>query len=78
MQPEELKRMIEVGLPGSTARVTGDGSHFDATVISERFVGKTPVQKHQLVFSTLGDNIRRGVIHALNIRAYSPEEWENR
>ena len=78
MDPQEIKRMIESGLPGSIAEVTGDGRHFDATVISSEFAGKSTVRKHQLVFTTLGDNISSGAIHALNIKAFTPEEWENR
>jgi acid stress-induced BolA-like protein IbaG/YrbA len=78
MEPQEIKRMIEAGLPGCTAEVSGDGSHFDATVISGEFSGKSTVKKHQLVFATLGDNIASGAIHALNINAYTPEEWESR
>ncbi|MBI5782501.1 MAG: hypothetical protein HZA69_02030, partial [Gammaproteobacteria bacterium] len=30
MQPEDIKRMIESGLPGARVSVTGDGHHFDA------------------------------------------------
>ncbi len=76
MDPEEIKSMIEAGIPGCTARVTGDGSHFDASVISDEFAGKTMVKKQQMVFATLGDNITSGRIHALNIKAYTAEEWE--
>ena len=78
MQPEEIKRMIEDALPGSSARVTGDGSHFDATVISEEFAGKTTVRRHQLVFGALGEQIASGAVHALNINAYTPQEWARR
>lgn len=75
MQTDEIKRLIEAGLPGATAQVDGDGTHFSAIVVSGEFAGKTMVQKHQLVYGALGDRMG-GEIHALSIQAYTPEEWE--
>lgn len=77
MQNEDIKQMIENGLPGSEARVTGDGTHFEATVISGEFAGKSLLEKHRLVYATLGDNMG-GAVHALSIRAYTPDEWSQR
>lgn len=74
MQNEDIKRMIEAGLPGAEAHVTGDGTHFEAMVISEAFAGKSLLEKHRLVYATLGSNMG-GAIHALSIRACTPEEW---
>lgn len=74
MQNEDIKRMIETGMPGSEAHVTGDGTHFEATVIAADFDGKSLLQKHRLVYATLGASMG-GAIHALSIRAYTPEEW---
>ena len=74
MRNEDIKQMIEDGLPGSEAHVSGDGTHFEATVIAEAFDGKGLLQKHRLVYATLGDKMG-GAIHALSIRAYTPEEW---
>lgn len=76
MQTNEIKEMIEAGLPGCEARVTGDGTHFEATVIGEVFRDKSLIEKHRMVYGTLGDNVEGGAIHALSIRAYTPEEWE--
>lgn len=75
MEPDYIKNMIESGLPGSQAHVTGDGTHFEATVVAEAFRGKGPLEKHRLVYSTLGGHMG-GAIHALSIRAYTPEEWK--
>ena len=75
MEADDIKRMIEAGLPGSVAEVSGDGTHFEATVICEAFAGKSLLAKHRLVYAALGQNMG-GVIHALSIRALTPEEWE--
>lgn len=74
MQNEDIKRMIETGLPGSEAHVSGDGTHFEAAVISDAFAGRSLLEKHRLVYATLGASMG-GAIHALSIRAYTPEEW---
>ncbi len=76
MEPSEVSKLIEAGLPGCQALVTGDGSHFDAVVISDAFAGLSMVKEQQLVYATLGDRITSGAIHALSIKAYTPQEWE--
>lgn len=74
IQPQDIKRLIEAGLPGAQVEVTGDGHHFEALVVSEAFAGKTKIQQHQLVYRTLGDRMR-GEIHALSMRTLTPEQW---
>ncbi len=78
MQADEIKRMIEAGIPGCEARVSGDGTHFEADVVSAAFGGKSLLEKHRMVYATLGDGMRGGAIHALSIRPYTPEEWARR
>lgn len=75
MQAEQIKQMIEAGLPGSQVQVFGDdGQHFDAIVVSEAFVGKSMLQQHRMVYATLGDGMQTS-IHALSMKTYTPEAW---
>ncbi len=68
MDADTIKRMIETGLPGSEARVSGeDGAHFEAVVICAAFQGKTTLQQHRMVYATLGDSMQSD-IHALALR----------
>ncbi len=76
MNPEDVQRLIEAGVPGCEAIVSGDGSHFDAIVISESFVGKSLVDKQRMVYATVNDRITSGELHALSIKTYTPEEWD--
>ncbi len=76
MQIDEIKQMIEAGLSGSRVSVTGDGSHFEAEVISDAFDGKGMLQQHRLVYATLGDNIENASIHALSLRTFTPQQWD--
>lgn len=74
--PESIKQNIEQGMVVSYLGVTGDGQHFEAVVVSEEFAGKSRVQRHQRVYQTLGDRMREE-IHALSIKTFTPQEWEN-
>ncbi len=55
------------------AGARGGGGHYAVTVVSPQFAGKTPVERHRMVYAALGDAMR-AQIHALSIRAYAPEE----
>jgi stress-induced morphogen len=48
--------------------------HFEAVVIAPAFAGKRAVQRHQLVYSTLGSAVG-GEIHALALQVYTPDEY---
>lgn len=75
MQAEEIKRLIEQGIPGTEAIIKGEGDHFEAIVISESFVDQSVVKQHQLVYGTLG-NLMQAEIHALALHTYTPEQWK--
>jgi acid stress-induced BolA-like protein IbaG/YrbA len=74
MQADELKKIIEDGIPSAEVVVQGDGDHFEATIVSEAFAGKSMVQQHQMVYAALGD-LMQGAVHALSFRTFTPQEW---
>jgi len=76
MHPDEIKTLIEQGLPGSRVDVGGDGRHFEAVVVSEAFRGKPTLRQHRMVYGTLGDRFDSDALHALSIKTYTPEQWE--
>ena len=74
MNPAEIEQLILAGLPGSQVRVlSDDGSHFEAVVVTEAFEGKRSLQRHQMIYKTLGELVG-GEIHALSIQAMTPSE----
>lgn len=73
--PESIQHDIAQGMATDYLTVDGDGRHFEAIVVSSAFAGKNRVQRHQMVYRTLGDRMREE-IHALSIKAYTPEEWK--
>lgn len=76
MQPEFIRDKIEAGLEGAQAHVEGDGAHFTAVVVTPAFIGKTRLQKQQMVYDTVRPHLLDGSLHALSIKAFTPEEWE--
>jgi acid stress-induced BolA-like protein IbaG/YrbA len=74
MDAASIQALIETGLPGAQAQVSGDdGVHFEATVIADQFAGKLPLARHRLVYATLGDRMG-GAIHALALKTLTPQE----
>jgi acid stress-induced BolA-like protein IbaG/YrbA len=75
MQTETVAQLIRDGIPGAQVEVTGDGSHFEAVVVSDAFEGKSPIQKQRLVMDTVKPQIASGELHALSIKTLTPAEW---
>jgi len=76
MEIEAIVQLIESGMPGCEARVSGDGRHFEAIVISEAFEGKTPLQKQRMVMATVKPQLESDELHALSIKTYTREQWQ--
>lgn len=74
--PESIQSNIAQKMVTEHLHVAGDGTHFEAVVVSDEFAGKSRVQRHQLVYKTLGDRMREE-IHALSMKTYTPQEWRD-
>jgi acid stress-induced BolA-like protein IbaG/YrbA len=77
VHPERVQEYIAQGLECDWVKVSGDGRHFEAVIVSPAFRGKNKVQQHQLVYRALGDRMREE-IHALSMQTYTPEDWAAR
>jgi acid stress-induced BolA-like protein IbaG/YrbA len=75
LETEVVAQLIRQGLPGAEVQVSGDGSHFDAIVISNAFEGLTPIKKQRLVMDTVKPQIASGELHALSIKTLTPAQW---
>jgi acid stress-induced BolA-like protein IbaG/YrbA len=72
---DQVRTYIIQGLPCEHVVVQGnDGQHFEAVIVSQKFVGKNKVQQHQLVYQALGERMQQE-IHALSMRTFTPEVW---
>ena len=77
MEARKVKECIEQGIPGADVTVTADGNKYTAIVISTAFEGMTMIAEQKMVYATVNEHLQSGAIHALTIRAYTPEEWES-
>ena len=50
-----------------------EGGHYRLLIVSPRFAGCATMQRHRLIYEALGP-MMRGEIHALSIKALTPEE----
>ena len=64
-----------IGHPGSghPGTMSADETHFTVTIVSQAFAGKSRVQRHRMVNDLLADELKGG-LHALAIRALTPED----
>ncbi len=75
MQATELQTIIAGGLACQHIEVDGDGRHWSAVIVSPEFEGKRLIQRHKLVYATLGKRIQTDEVHALSMKTYTPAEW---
>lgn len=77
--PKDVETMIKQGLPDAIVHIhdpRGTGDHYEAIVVSEKFVGKSRVQQHQIVYGAVQSAMASGEIHALQLDTKTPEEWQ--
>jgi acid stress-induced BolA-like protein IbaG/YrbA len=76
----DIESLLLEALPGAKVEVQDpnhDGQHFGAIVIAEQFTGLTTIKQHRLVNAALKAYLDSGAIHALQLKTYSPEQWQN-
>ncbi|TXH03428.1 MAG: BolA family transcriptional regulator [Nevskiaceae bacterium] len=73
LQPVSLELVDDSHLhAGHAGAATGRG-HYSVHIVSSRFAGLTPIARHRRVYEALGALMQTD-IHALSIRAQTPEE----
>ncbi len=76
MSEAELKAILAPHFEDDSIFVTGDGRHFDVRIVSEKFQDLSLVKRQQQVYAIVNEHILGGNLHALNIHAITPAEWE--
>jgi len=72
LAPERLEIIDESSKHAGHAGARS-GGHFAVTIVSVRFEGLNPIQRHRLVYEALGELMKTDV-HALSVRALTPGE----
>jgi len=76
VKAEAIADKIRAALPDAQVELTdltGTEDHWQATVISSAFAGKSLIERHRLVMAALAAEMR-GPIHALTLNVKSPDE----
>ena len=69
MKPEEITAKIRVSIPDaevSLKDLTGTQDHWEASITSDAFAGKSLIERHRMVNRALAEELK-GPIHALTL-----------
>jgi stress-induced morphogen len=70
MDLKDIEKFIKEALPDAIIEIqdlAGDGNHYSATVSSEKFKGKSKIEQHKIVYSSLKGRMGNE-LHALAIK----------
>lgn len=76
MEIEQIKTLLNDTLALDELHVRSEGSHYQVIAVGVLFEGMNRVKKQQTIYAPLMETIAAGTIHALSIKAYTPEEWQ--
>lgn len=73
---DALETLIRAELPDAEVRIfdrTGTMDHFNLTIRSHAFKGKTLIEQHQLVYGALKGALKDGRVHAVELKTIVAE-----
>jgi len=71
----QVKEILDQALNLQEIHVKGEGSHYEVIAVDECFESMGRVKKQQLIYAPLMEYIQRNDVHAVSIKAFTPEEW---
>ena len=75
MEADQIALLLRSGIEDANVHVENNGGHFHITIVTKQFSGMRAVARQQLVYKILGEYIENGSIHAVVIKAHTPDEW---
>jgi stress-induced morphogen len=76
MKKEDIESKIRAALPDARIELrdlTGTADHWEATIVSQAFAGKSSLERHRMVFAALAEEMK-GPIHALSLKTFTPDQ----
>ncbi len=73
LEPQLIEVEDESHLHAGHAGAASGRGHFNVKVVSEAFTGKSLIARHRMVYAAV-DALMQTDIHALSIRALTPQE----
>jgi acid stress-induced BolA-like protein IbaG/YrbA len=75
MDAAQIEAKLREAIELEEVHVKTDGSHVEVIAVSPVFADLNRVKQQQMIYAPLNDAIADGTIHALSIKAYTPEQW---
>lgn len=73
LEPEKIEIVDESARHAGHEGAKSGGGHYLLTIVSRKFSGKSALARHRLVYTALQEMMHKN-IHALSVKAYTPEE----
>lgn len=74
MKEEEIIERVRNLYPEAVIDAAGEDCNFELFIISEAFEGMNTLQRQKPILALFKDDIRDGKLHALSIKAKTPQE----
>ncbi len=71
MNQQAMTDRLKAAYPDANIEVfdlTGGGDHWEVSIASSSFQGKTRIQQHQAVMAVFAEELKTGEVHALSIK----------
>ena len=75
LAPESLELVDESHLHASHGPAK-KGGHYVVRIVSDQFEGKMLIERHQMIYQILREELREDKIHALSLKTLTPAEAE--
>jgi stress-induced morphogen len=76
MRAEDIAAKIVAAIPDAKVELkdlTGTADHWEATIVSAAFAGKSLIDRHRMVMGALAEEMK-GPIHALTLKVLTPDQ----
>ena len=78
MEISEVEARIKEIVPDSEIEVDGAECDFSVTIVSEAFNDLPLMKRQQMILKGFSELLASGALHALTIKAYTLDEWNNK
>lgn len=72
----EVEALIKAAYPDATIMIEGAACDLTIAVVSAAFSGLSMIKQHQGVMDTLSAELASGRLHAVTLKTYIPETWQ--
>lgn len=75
MEIKQIEQLLTEQLQLAEVYVRAEGSHYAVTAVGSCFADVSRVKQQQMIYAPLMNAIADGSIHAVSIKAFTPEQW---